>query len=256
MKPTLKSLRDVRANPALSVFVKTHRHHPENEQDPIALKNQLTEAQNRLEQEFDKRTVAAVMEKIEAKLDRWDHNYNLDTLAIFATTEEAQVIRMPLDAQPRVIINNRFAVRDLVRDLANSVHYYAIVITRESARLIEAVNGRVVQEFDHNHPLQEELTHDKFPIRNTHLHTTSGADRSAASNEDNYLKEFLNRADKSFQQIWGKTEEKLPLVVVGDARNISFYSKRKIKLVQYNYGILTRLPTNDTSETRIRDTLS
>lgn len=221
MKATLKSLRDVRANPALSVFVKTHRHHPDNQQDPIALKNELTLAQNRLEAEFDKRTAATIMEKIDAQLQDWDHNYNLDTLAIFATTEQAVALRLPIDAVPRVIINNRFAVRDLVRDLANSVHYYALVISREHARLIEAVNGRVVKEFDHHDALQQDLTHDKFPVRNTHLYTTSGAE----SNEDNYLKEFLNRVDKSFQEIWGKTEDKLPLVVIGDARNIAFYKE-------------------------------
>lgn len=38
MKATLKSLRETKANPAVSIFVKTHREHPANEQDPIALK--------------------------------------------------------------------------------------------------------------------------------------------------------------------------------------------------------------------------
>ena len=41
MKATLKSLRQIKANPAVSIFVKTHRKHPENQQDPRALKNQL-----------------------------------------------------------------------------------------------------------------------------------------------------------------------------------------------------------------------
>lgn len=38
MKAVLKQLRQTQANSAVSVFVKTHRTHPENKQDPIALK--------------------------------------------------------------------------------------------------------------------------------------------------------------------------------------------------------------------------
>lgn len=42
LKHTLKNLRAVTADPALSVLLKTHRTHPQNEQDPIALKNALS----------------------------------------------------------------------------------------------------------------------------------------------------------------------------------------------------------------------
>lgn len=223
MKATLKSLRQTKANPAVSVFVKTHRKHPDNEQDPIALKNQLKVVEERLNNEYDKRTAAAVLENIHAKTDELDHNYNLDTLAIFASEDDAVLVRMPLDTEERVIIGDRFATRDLVRDMASAVHYYTVVITREHARLIEAANDRVVQEFDRNDNEQNHMEHIPFPIENTTLHTTSGADRSAASNEDNYLKEFLNRVDKSVQELWG--EHKMPLVIVGDARNISFYKE-------------------------------
>lgn len=223
MKSTLKQLRGVTADPALSVIVKTHRTHPENEQDPIALKNGLSEAAERLANEYDKRTSDAILGKVEEALTDYDHNYNLDSLAIFATADEAKVLRLPVDATPRVVVDKKFATRDFVRDLAHSVHYYALVVTRTHARLIEAVNNRVVREFDDTTPEQTDMQNLTFPIDNTSLYTTSGADRSAASNEDNYLKEFLNRVDKSVQELIGKSQDNVSLFVVGDARNISFY---------------------------------
>ena len=223
MKATLKSLRQIKANPAVSIFVKTHRKHPENQQDPIALKNQLKLAEDRLTNEYDKRVAGTILEKIHAKTDELDHNYNLDTLAIFASEDDVQLIRLPLDATERVIIGERFATRDLVKDMAGAVHYYVVVVTREYARLIEASNDRVVHEFDKKDVARTEFDNIPFPIENTTLYTTSGADRSAASNEDNYLKEFLNRVDKSVQEMWG--EHKMPIIVVGDARNISFYKE-------------------------------
>lgn len=224
MKATLKSLRETKANPAVSIFVKTHREHPDNSTDPIALKNQLKIVEERLTNEFDKRTATSVLEQIHAKTDELNHNYNLDTLAIFASENDAQVIRMPLDTTERVVISNRFATRDLVRDMASAVHYYTVVLSRDKARLIEAANDRVIREFDATSGLQNNMENIPFPIDNNGLYTTgdAGSDRSA-NKENSYLQEFFNQVDKSVQELWG--EHKMPLVIVGDARNISYYKE-------------------------------
>jgi hypothetical protein len=224
MKATLKSLRESTANPAVSIFVTTHRQHPDNEQDPISLKNQLKVAQERITNEYDKGTASAIMDKIHAETEHLDHNYNLDTLAIFASTEDVQVIRLPFDAKERVIIGERFATRDLVRDMASAVHYYVVVLGRDQARLIEAANGRVIKEFDQNDKAQNHMESIPFPIENNSLYKTGdgGSDRSA-NNENSYLKEYFNRVDKSVQELWG--EHRMPLILVGDNRNISYYKE-------------------------------
>ncbi|WP_201587537.1 AOC03_06830 family ribosome hibernation factor [Psychrobacter jeotgali] len=222
MKATLKSLRETKANPAVSIFVKTHREHPANDQDPIALKNQLKVAEERITNEYDKRTATTILESIHEKTKDLDHNYNLDTLAIFASTDDVKVVRMPIDTTERVVISDRFATRDLVRDMASAVHYYTVVLTRDMARLIEASNDRVIKEYDQHDDAQNNMENIAFPIENNSLYTTgdAGSDRSA-NKEDSYLNEFFNQVDKSVQELWG--EHRLPLVVVGDARNISYY---------------------------------
>src|SRR5690606_21473991 len=222
MKATLKSLHETKANQAVSIFVKTHREHPDNEKDPIALKNQLKVVEERLTNEYDKRTATTILENIKNKTSDFNHNYNLDTLAIFASTDDVQVIRMPIDTKERVIISDRFATRDLVRDMASAVHYYTVVLTRDNARLIEASNDRVIKEFDKDDDAQNNMENIPFPIENNGLYNTSdgGSDRSA-NNESSYLKAFFNQVDKSVQEIWG--ENKMPLVIVGDAKNIGYY---------------------------------
>lgn len=223
MKATLKSLRETKVNPAVSIFVKTHREHPANETDPIALKNQLKVVEERLTNEYDKRTATTILDKIHAKTQDLNHNYNLDTLAIFASTDDVQIVRMPIDTTERVVISdNSFATRDLVRDMASAVHYYTVVLGRDHARLIEASNDRVVKEYHKDDEAQKNMESIPFPIENNSLYKTGdgGSDRSA-NNEDSYLKEYFNRIDKSVQELWG--EHKMPLVIVGDARNISYY---------------------------------
>lgn len=222
MKATLKSLRETKANPAVSIFVKTHREHPDNDKDPIALKNQLKVAEERLINEYDKRTATTILDNIHAETKDLNHNFNLDTLAIFASTDDVQVIRMPIDTTERVVISHRFATRDLVRDLASAVHYYSVVLTRDKARLIEATNDRVVREFTPEDNAQKNMENIPFPIDNNGLYTTGdgGSDRSA-NNESSNLKEFFNQVDKSVQELWG--ENKMPLVIVGDTKNIGYY---------------------------------
>jgi len=224
MKATLKSLRDSNANPAVSIFVKTHREHPANDQDSIALKNQLKIVEERLTNEYDKRTATTILENIHTKTKELNHNLNLDTLAIFASIDDVQLIRMPIDTTERVVISHRFATRDLVRDMASAVHYYAVVLTRDGARLIEASNDRVVREFHKDDAVQSNMDNIRFPVENNGLYTTgdSGSDRSS-NNESSYLKEFFNQVDKSVQELWG--EHKMPIVVVGDAKNIGYYKE-------------------------------
>lgn len=223
MKNTLKNLRTVKADPAVSIFVKTHRTHPDNEKDPIALKNQLTDAKNRLESEHDKRTADTILSKLDEQLADFNHNYNLDTLAIFATQDEATLLRLPFDTKERVMIGQKFATRDLVRDLNQSVHYYVLAITSETARLMEGINDRLVKEIGNTSVRQEQMSELTFPIKNTTLPTGSKADKTGSSDDDKYLKEFLNRVDKSLQQFVNIAP--LPVILVGDSRTLGFYEQ-------------------------------
>ena len=80
----------------------------------------------------------------------------------------------------------------------------------------------VLFAFDQDTDAQNNMENIPFPIENNGLYTTgdAGSDRSA-NNESSYLKEFFNQVDKSVQELWG--EHKMPLVVVGDAKNIGYY---------------------------------
>lgn len=223
MKTTLKALRSATANPAVSIFVKTHRTHPDNEKDPIALKNQLTEAHNRIEAECDKRTSDTIMQKVEEALHDIDHNYNLDTLAIFATTDGAKLLRLPFDAPERVIVGEHFATRDLMRNISQSVHYYVLAITSDTARLFEGLDDRLVKEIQGDAKRQALMSELAFPIHNTTLPTGAKADRTGSSDDNAYLKEFMNRIDKSIQEF--HNIDPLPVIIVGDSRTLGFYEQ-------------------------------
>ena len=219
---TLNQLKNVQAQPAVSLFLPTHRTFPDNQQDVIALKNQLKQLEERLLADYDKRLVAQILEQIHHQTKDLNPNYHLDSLAIFATADSAQVLRLPFPTQERIVIDQQFSVRDFIRELSYAVQYYVVVISREIGRLIKASNDRVIHEFSvDDSDLNERLPHGAFPVQNDNLYSTSGAERATAANEDRLLKEFLNRVDKNVQTV--RASEPLGLVIVGDRRNISFY---------------------------------
>ncbi|MGL6094289.1 MAG: hypothetical protein ACRC7O_00625, partial [Fimbriiglobus sp.] len=64
--PTADRLRHLLTPPAppcVSVYLPTHRRHPENQQDPIRFKNLVTAVEESLRQKYPTREVRAVLEK-------------------------------------------------------------------------------------------------------------------------------------------------------------------------------------------------
>lgn len=220
LKTVLREIKARTADPAISILLPTHRTFPDNKQDPINLKNLVTEVEERLLATMDKREVWPIMEALNAEVDAHDHQHNLDGLAVYAGADGAQVVPLPFPVTQRAVIDSNFATRDLVRGLHDSVSYLVLVVTRELGRLIHAYNDRLVHEFGRRTDLQGY----NFPIKNNSLYSTSGHERSQAASEDNLLKEFLNVIDKSVQELQGKRgSDRLPIILVGDARNVALY---------------------------------
>jgi hypothetical protein len=53
----LRQLQGVNEYPSLSILLPTHRTAPDNQQDPIRVKNLVAEAKNRLLGEFSQREI-------------------------------------------------------------------------------------------------------------------------------------------------------------------------------------------------------
>lgn len=88
---------------------------------------------------------------------------------------------------------------------------------------MEGINDRLVKEIGNTSVRQEQMSELTFPIKNTTLPTGSKADKTGSSDDDKYLKEFLNRVDKSLQQFVNIAP--LPVILVGDSRTLGFYEQ-------------------------------
>lgn len=212
MNELLKKLKDVQSVCCVSVIFNTHRTRPDNMQDPILLKNLVKEAEERLSNDYDKRFGANVAARLRTLADSIDHEKNLDSMAIFVNEDVAEYTRLPIKVENRVVIDETFATRDLVRAMHESSSYYVLVLSRDNARMIEA----------HNDHVTEELA-GVFPFTNETIYSTDKLEKSMAKGSDHLIEEFFNRVDKEVQKIYAA--KPLPILIATETRNYDHYLK-------------------------------
>ncbi len=210
LKNALRSLKRQEGDPCVSILLNTHRTFPENAQDPINLKNLVAATEKRLLKAYDKRAVWPLLERLHAAVAGIDHTTNLDGLALFAKADMAEVVKLNVPVTDRVVVDQDFATRDLLRAMQSSAHFYVLTISGHESRLIEVLRDKVVGEYG---------AKDGFPFRDQ-LYNTHAAERSQAGVEENLMKEFCNRLDKVMQAV--HAENPLPVIVAADERNVRF----------------------------------
>lgn len=212
MEQALIRLSQYTGAPAVTILLSTHRTFPDNKQDSIHLKNLITQVEKDLYEQYDKRTVWPVLDKIKEAESNINHDYNLDTLALFASGDFIEVKRLPVATTDRYLIGDRFEIRPLLKAIQQSEHYYILTVSRQKIRLLEAFNDKIVHE----------VKNADFPYTNTY-YTTDPMRLKQDQIVDNLLKEFFNTADKRFKKYYA--ENPLPVMLLGEERNLSFYQE-------------------------------
>jgi len=211
MDNILKKIKNIQAEACVTIILNTHRTRPDNEKDPLLLKNLVKEAEQRLYDTYEKRFVWPIMDNLNKLVEKIDHQQNLESLILFVNQEVAEYTRLPVKVVDRVIIDNTFATRDLVRAMHQESSYYVLVLSRQNARLIEAFNDKMVKELGGD-----------FPIKNN-LYSTDRQDLSSNKGTDNLIEEFFNRVDKIVQA--AIKDNPLPILLATETRNVHHYTK-------------------------------
>ncbi len=208
----LKELKEIISENCVTIILNTQRTSPDNKQDALTLKNLIKEAEVRLFADESKRDAQNLVQRLldlEAKID---HRHNLESLILFVNENVAKYIRLPISVKDRVIIDQTFATRDLVRAVHQETNYFILVISQQKTRLIEAFNDKVVMEIG-----------KPFPIENTQFYSTNRAELSNASRQTNLVAEFFNRIDKEVNKI--RKENPLPVLICTEQSNYHEYLK-------------------------------
>ncbi|MDO5638894.1 MAG: hypothetical protein Q4G28_03410 [Neisseria sp.] len=132
---TIKTIQSLQSDPSVTITLPTHRSYPDNEKDPIRLKNLVNQSISRLERDYGKRETAAIAASISRLADGVNHRYNLDGLVLFASADYTGVFHLPFDLPERVTIADNFLTRDLVYAFNRSPLYLLTVLSENGTRL-------------------------------------------------------------------------------------------------------------------------
>lgn len=211
MNTQLKELKNVVSDRCITIILNTHRTLPDNEKDGITLKNLVKEAENRLLETGNKKEVQILINRLNDLAGKIDHRLNLESLVLFVNEDRAEYVRLPVTVKDRVVIDRTFATRDLVRAMHLDTHYYILVLSRDQARLIEALNDQAVEELA-----------APFPVENT-LSSGSTAEMADAGRQRSLTAEFFNRVDKEVNA--ARQNNPLPVLICTEEENFHEYLK-------------------------------
>lgn len=189
MNEVLKKVKDLSSGCCVTIILNTHRTIPDNEKDPLVLKNLIKEASSRLEKECNSKSASDIADKLNDLATDIDHRHNLESLILFVNENVKEYIRLPIAVEDKVSIGNTFATRHLIRALNKDKEYYILVLSRDSARLIEAFNDKVVQEIG-----------DPFPVE-APLRERDQSEAGVAIRQDNLIQQFFNKVDKQMLDV-------------------------------------------------------
>ncbi|MEO9021375.1 MAG: hypothetical protein ABI237_05310 [Ginsengibacter sp.] len=212
MNKDLEKLKNIASDCCVTIILQTHRTTPDNEKDPILLKNLIKEVESRLRADHEKAFVNNLMVRINTLAGGINHKHNKESLVLFVNENIAEYVRLPITVENRVVIDKTFATRDLVRTLHSESSYYILVLSRDKARLIKTFNDKVIMEIKGD-----------FPLVNTSLNPVQRSEAAIGSRQTNLVREFFNRVDKLLNEVL--KENPLPVLICTEESNYPEYLK-------------------------------
>ena len=223
------SLVEPRTGPCISIYIPTERAAVETLQNPIRFKNQLREAERRLEA-FSLRPPALkeLLEPLRAlagDYDFWQHQ--ADGLALFRAPDYDRHFRLPLRFEELAVVSDRFHVKPLLSILATDTRFYVLALGRNSVRLLHCSRYAATEvELPASVPASLAETHAAPEPEAPHLQMRSVGlgptgvrtgifhGRGGAGEEDKEaLERYFREIDKGLHEVL--REQRAPLILAG-----------------------------------------
>ena len=142
----IHELVSVTETPCISLYMPTHRSHPENTQDTIRYKNLVKQAKISLLEKYPAAEIHKLLEPFETLVD--DHefwNHSSDGLGILCSTERFEVIGLQIPVEELVIVADDFHTKPLRHSLQTADRYQVLALTMDAIHLFEGNQHSLVE---------------------------------------------------------------------------------------------------------------
>lgn len=137
-----------RTAPCISIYLPTHRHHPDNQQDPIRFRNLVKQARDSLARAHSAEDVAALLAPFHTLADNtgfWTHTS--EALAVFGAHGVFHTVRVHRQVPELAIVADTFHVKPLLRIQQSADRFQILSVNRHDAHLYEG-NRDVLHEIE------------------------------------------------------------------------------------------------------------
>lgn len=137
-KELMQELLAAEKAPCLSIYLPTHRKHPENLQDPIRFKNLLKQLEVSLLLKYSNGEVKKHIEPFEALADdnnTWNHTF--DGLAVFSSAGLFKVVGVHKTFDELAMVADSFHTKPLMQYLQSADRYHVLGLSFHYIRLFE-----------------------------------------------------------------------------------------------------------------------
>ncbi len=134
--------------PCLSLYQPTHRHHPDNQQDPIRYKNLVKELKQSLEQKYPSREVKPLLKPLEElaqEREFWNHTQ--DGLAVLRAPGLFRVYKLQRPVHELAVAADTFHTKPLLRIVQSADRYQILGLSLGTVKLFEG-NRDALDEID------------------------------------------------------------------------------------------------------------
>ena len=132
--------------PCLSLYMPTHRKHPENLKDIILFKNLVRQIKESLLQKYSAGEVIKHLEPFEALADDdsiWNHTF--DGLAVFSATGLFKVVSVHKSFEELALVADSFHTKPLRQYLQSLDHFHVLGLTLRDIRLFEGTRHSLIE---------------------------------------------------------------------------------------------------------------
>lgn len=123
--------------PHVSLYLPTHRRHPEWKQDALRFRALLHQAEELLTTRYKTRDARAFLEPLRRLEEdgHWEHS--LDGLAFFRSESATAAYRLPMSVPEIVVVADTYHTKPLLRFLRSNGRYLVLAVSQNSVTLYE-----------------------------------------------------------------------------------------------------------------------
>lgn len=179
-KALLQELLTVSDSPCLSLYMPTHRSHPENLQDPVRFKNLMKELEESLLRKYSKDETEAhlaPLTELTGEVDFWNHT--AVGLAIFSAPGFTKAVKLAQAPKEIAIVADSFHTKPIQYYLQSTERFHVLALNRHEIRLFEG-NRHSLVEIDLHEEVPATMT-DALGEEKTEEHLTVASYGGTAS---------------------------------------------------------------------------